>query len=547
MRVSQRQTFRRLVGWLLSGIRESNPHLWLGKPAYCHCTNPARRWRRLAAVVALAGASFSLLAPTTLGQDTVSRVHLDADAVLQGYTLKSSDGAFSLGVPAAVLTSEAEASVQPAKIDTTPLPSGFSAVSGYWVFNLRPAQSATLTAPIQLSVRYTSETFGQRALYIGTGKSWRKLPSTDDTTRQVVSAKTSLTYGQVIVLESQSRFEGVASWYRSSKYPYGAAANIFPMNSRVRVTSLETKKSVVVKIVSRGPYVKGRIIDLSHTAFAAIASRGAGLSRVRVEPLSAQQQATVPVQEPVVKAGTALIYDPATRTAFWTKGTDDQRSIASITKLMTALVVLDTNPTYETLVTMKAEDVPQPESGVRISVAAGQQISVRDLFYSMITASANNAALALARSTGLSRPDFVARMNMKAAALGLTKTIFVDPSGIEPGNVSTPEDLAKLVSLAMDQALIRKAAKRTTFTYTNVTTGQKRTVKNPVYLYNRLLDDLPIVGAKTGFINEAGHCIALVATGARGKKFVVIVLGSPTTTTRSRDARTLIEWAVRQF
>ncbi len=532
-----------------SGIRESNSRLWLGKPAYYHCTNPARRRGRAFSVsVVLALAFASVLARPALGQERIA-AFLGTDALSKGFTVRSADRGILLGLGKGVFSQSLTLSIDRTTVPVAPLPTNWKAVSDFWTFTIGQDQPENPAKPIQLRLRYRSETRKERAIYLAQGTQWQRISSVDRPLAQTMAGKLTATSGQLVVLEDDRQFEGVASWYRSGKYPYGAANNELPMGSRARVTNLTNGKSVVVTVVSRGPFVQGRIIDLSHTAFAVIAPRGAGLARVRVEPLAGAGSAAAnpPSATPSVAASSALVYDPATKTAVWEKDAGKKRPIASITKLMTALVFVETKPDFQAVVTMQAEDIPNPEAGVRIALGTGETITVHDLFETMLTGSANNSALALVRSTGLTTNAFVARMNAKAAELGLANTHFDDPTGLATTNVSTATELAQLVTVAFAQSEIRQASIQPSYRYAKVNSGERRSVRNPLFLYNHLLDTSPVYGAKTGFINEAGHCVALEAIGASGKHVVVVVLGSPTTTTRSRDAKTLIDWAANRF
>lgn len=532
-----------------SGIRESNPPFWLGKPAYYHCTNPAGLVRRpLAVAVALLTLTgLSLVGRPVLGQAIRQSVNLDQAGVARGYTLRSSDERFSLGVQPSTLIGPTQLTIDPVRIEPSPAPEGLTSVSDFWVFAVKPELPERLAKPLVLELGYQSSSFGLRSIYLGTGHGWQRLPSRDDPRRQVVSTRLSLPYGQVVVFEDSRRFSGLASWYRSRRQPYGAAANLVPLGSRVRVTNLENRRSVVVTIVSRGPYVPGRVVDLSLTAFAKIATRGTGLVRVALEPLAAPSPSAASPDQPRVAAAAALVLDSADGQVRWAKDASTARPIASLTKLMTGLLIDEAEPAYGEPITISADDLPRPEPGVRLRVRPGDQLRRRDLLAAMLAGSANNAALALVRASGHDRPGFVETMNRRAAELGLATARFADPTGLDPGNVASAVDVASLLRATLARPELKRWLDRRTVTYTILTTGEKRTIRNPAFLYNRLLDERPIEGSKTGFINEAGHCIALQARGAGGQSFFVIVLGSPTTTSRSRDAQALIDWAFTQF
>ena len=126
--------------------------------------------------------------------------------------------------------------------------------------------------------------------------------------------------------------------------------------------------------------------------------------------------------------------------------------IASLTKLMTADIVLAKKISPKKMQSvLKADDV----GGAKLFVRDGDKFTIDDLFYAMLVGSANNAANALARASGDSRESFVARMNARVKELGLKQTVFVDPSGIDPANVSTPIELAKIANVAFTNPQIK--------------------------------------------------------------------------------------------
>ena len=165
----------------------------------------------------------------------------------------------------------------------------------------------------------------------------------------------------------------------------------------------------------------------------------------------------------------------------------------------------------------------------------------------MLTGSANNAAYALVRSTGLTREEFVQKMNDKSVKLDMMSTHFVDPSGLVVGNVSTTTDIALLTNYIMKRPGVRTASIQANYTYTIINKNEKRTIQNPVYLYTNVLTSVPMVAAKTGYINESGYCLVAKARGNDGREFVTVVFASPTVYTRASDTKNLIEYGLKVF
>ncbi|MBI5621518.1 D-alanyl-D-alanine carboxypeptidase [Candidatus Falkowbacteria bacterium] len=244
-----------------------------------------------------------------------------------------------------------------------------------------------------------------------------------------------------------------------------------------------------------------------------------------------------------VSAAAGILVDWDSGKVLWQKNVSEQRSIASLTKLMTALVFLDNNPGWDAPVVIQAAD---QEEGGAATLPTGSALNVRDLFYATLVRSLNTGAAALARATGLTEQAFVEQMNAKGKALGMTNTRFVEPTGLHAGNVSTAEDLVLLVRTALDTAAIANATTMTQ--YSLVINGEERVLANTDWLLGGFLDRPPyqILGGKTGYIDNAGYCLAVVIQ--KGERRVIsIMLGSSTIDSRFNDTKGIVDWAFRNY
>lgn len=197
--------------------------------------------------------------------------------------------------------------------------------------------------------------------------------------------------------------------------------------------------------------------------------------------------------------------------------------IASLTKLMSAMVALDHGIDLNQEVTILPEEFT---IGGNLRIAPGEVVTARDLLYSSIVGSANNAALALARVSGLSRKDFVQEMNRKAVALGLEHTHFLDPSGLDPENMGSAYDVAQMAAVAFARyPLIRDAASRADYTLTTRNTHREHTVKNP----NTLFQEAPgaFTVSKTGYLDEALYCLVLARELPDATLVIAVTVGHP--------------------
>ena len=219
-----------------------------------------------------------------------------------------------------------------------------------------------------------------------------------------------------------------------------------------------------------------------------------------------------------VSARSATVLNADTGEVLYAKNANEVRPIASLTKLMTAMVFLERPAGWqkEINITKNDKDIP-----VTVGLKDNETTTVKNMWFAMLTKSANDAAKAIARISGLNTLDFVKRMNSWAKELDLKKSSFADPSGLNPKNVST----------AMDTAIMARAA----FTYPDIlqATGTKETkittntnreiaIKNSTTLFD---SDLKIDAAKTGYTTEAGRCQIIRARGDL-RNVIVVVLGS---------------------
>lgn len=248
--------------------------------------------------------------------------------------------------------------------------------------------------------------------------------------------------------------------------------------------------------------------------------------------------AASPAIELTAESGIAV--DGATGAVLWEKDADTPRPIASITKLMTALVFLDHNPGWDAPVTVTAAD--QSEGGVQF-FPVGETVTVRDLFYVALTRSVNSAADALARSTGLSPAEFTAAMNAKALELGMTQSVFIEPTGLHTRNVATARDVARLAQAAFAVPAIANATMMDTYT-----TSTGRVAESTDWLLSSVLNQPPyqIMGGKTGYLVEAGYCFT-AAVERSGQTVFSVVLGSSGIETRFTDSEKILRWIFENY
>ena len=239
---------------------------------------------------------------------------------------------------------------------------------------------------------------------------------------------------------------------------------------------------------------------------------------------------------PDLRAEAAIIYNPETGKVLWEQNSQDQRSIASITKVMTAAVFLEDDPDLTREIVVQRADV------YRASVTylrAGYKLTTGDLLHLLLIASDNAAARALARVSPHGSKGFIVRMNEKAAELGLLSTHYADPSGLLSDNVSSAYDMARLIAQVSGDHRISSIMQKQEHT---VQAGRRRI---SVRSTNQLVraGDVDVLGGKTGFIRKAGYCLAtLLRLPHGGPQVAVVVLGAKSNAGRFWETRHLFNW-----
>lgn len=247
---------------------------------------------------------------------------------------------------------------------------------------------------------------------------------------------------------------------------------------------------------------------------------------------------------PAVAVGGAVARDVTTGQVLFQHGATAVYPLASLTKLMTALVVLDQHPDWSALVTIQASD---QRPGGRVVLVPNEQVTVRDLFQVMLVSSSNEAAVALARSTGLPLPAFARAMNVKADALGLESFILVDPAGLEPQNVGNARDVATLLAVALESPELNAALQERSYTFTIHNTGASRRVESTNHLLNApVTSGLQIVGGKTGYLEEVGYNL-VVAVEVEGHRVTLAVLSAASAEERWRETLRLARWVFASY
>ena len=249
-----------------------------------------------------------------------------------------------------------------------------------------------------------------------------------------------------------------------------------------------------------------------------------------------------------ITARSCIVVEPKSGAVLYEKNADAPRSIASITKLMTALVFLQNNPGWDKQVTMSAEDY-QPGSVPVLLL--GDKVTAKDLFYATLVASSNEAASALARSTGLPQKDFVAQMNRFAALIDMSDSSFAEPTGLSAGNKASAGDIVRLISVAFSHAEVRKAGATKSYSAKplNRDAARKMASTDKILTEDFGTEDnsYKIEAGKTGYTDAAGYCFASLVRDSQNRQLLIAVLGSSSTYDRFTDTKALAYWVFNNF
>jgi D-alanyl-D-alanine endopeptidase (penicillin-binding protein 7) len=239
---------------------------------------------------------------------------------------------------------------------------------------------------------------------------------------------------------------------------------------------------------------------------------------------------------PKLASSAVAVIDQTTGDVLYEKNANAVVPIASITKLMTAMVALDAKPSLSEILTIGEADIDTLK-GTHSRLAVGTQLTREEMLRLALMSSENRAASALSRHYPGGRDAFIAAMNRKAHDLGLTDTRFQDPTGLTAENVSSARDLVKMVDAAHQYPLIRELS--TSEEYHVAVKGRPQTFRNTNALVKS--DSWTIGLSKTGYISEAGKCLVMQAW-LNNKPTIIVLLDSWGKLTRIGDAQRIKRW-----
>ena len=248
--------------------------------------------------------------------------------------------------------------------------------------------------------------------------------------------------------------------------------------------------------------------------------------------------------EIVLNADKGAVLSVVDRSFLFKKNAEKPQPIASITKLMTALVFLDHNPGWNEIYQITPADNIQ---GGHLNLFLGDRVKIKDLFYTSLIASDNGATIALVHASGLSEKDFVSEMNLKAKKLSLSKTKFEDPIGLSDNNVSTASEVTWLAKEAFSHKEISETTTNSNYEFKTEGGDDKKIESTDNLLFDSAPGPWTLLGGKTGYTDTAGYCFVGRFKDQNGRELIVAVLGSSGKNDRFKESKNLVSWVLQNY
>lgn len=353
------------------------------------------------------------------------------------------------------------------------------------------------------------------------------------TKTKVTRAKSEAIRGKAAKVSARSKAVKVSRAAARSKVAVRASSDRSSRVAKARAVSYQPSMAHVPELVPvdvKAPALAAGKVATSPSSALVAASGASGASFGQLYGL---HRTNDPLD---LKSSAALVVDQDTNEVLFAKNSEAVLPIASLTKLMTATVVVEARQNLEDLITITNDDVDtEKNSSSRLTV--GATLTRGELLHLALMSSENRAAHALGRTYPGGMAAFVSAMNVKAKGLGMTDSRFVDPTGLNSRNQSSPRDLAVLVKAAYQQPLIRDLS--TSHEYTARVGARQVQFHNTNSLVRSPSWDIGL--QKTGYIVEAGRCLVMQARMA-GRKLILVFLDSAGKYSRQADAERIRRW-----
>lgn len=247
----------------------------------------------------------------------------------------------------------------------------------------------------------------------------------------------------------------------------------------------------------------------------------------------------------------AVVLNAESGKVLYAKNASEQLPLASLSKMIAMKVFLASKPNLNDVVAYKVEDenfnyqYADKTVLARLKVSDGETMTIRDLLYSAILGSANNAVECLVRVSGIDRADFIARMNKYVQEIGANQTRFVEPTGLSPQNVSSAYDYALITRAVLEDKNLEKVSQAKSYSFTTINLKKPHRIKNSNGLF--FTSKLHITGSKTGYLDEAQYCLMTRAKDRDGHQIIAVTLGTPSRAKSFEETTDLINFGFKKY
>ena len=506
---------------------------------------------------------------TTTVDTHKNSIFLDKETIAKGYTVTSRDKELKLSLVPGILSEDTRVETRTIPAEQMDMPWRWDRISKIHQFDFANKKSYQDKKPFYIQLSYDQDSWDHKKVffYDGNHDKWRPLPTTDHPKENFVRSLIHLPFARIAVFANPDIMtSGKASWYGYKGGDFVASPD-FPKGSKLRVFNLANDEFVDVKVNDYGPdrsIFPDRVVDLDKQAFRKISSLSEGIIEVKVEPLHIPDQEKFRVSgmsdkgadiSPNLNSRAGIIRTEQGDT-LWRDGAQEVLPVASLTKLVTVKVFLNQNTSLEKEVVYLDQDEKynhkycNPWESSRINLKKGDIVTAKDLIYSSLAGSANNAVETLVRASGLKREEFIKQMNQYVRQIGAKDTHFVEPTGLSSNNVSSAQNYAKIIAEVTEEPLIRQASTAESYEFTTQNTDRRLRVKNTNDLLSRInIEDreFNISTSKTGYLDEAGYCLAVDVNNLEGEDFVVLILDAPSRKASFHQVEDLIRYGFKKL
>ncbi len=489
-------------------------------------------------------------------------IRLDEPTIARGYTVSAFDNALKLSLVPGILNGPT--AVEAIELhEEMPWPWSLDRLSAVYQFEFKNKAAYDHSRPfyIQLSYKIPSNYYKQVFFYDKNYQAWRPLPTRDFPKEKFVRSLIHLPFARIAVFAYPDILAvGRASWYRHRGGLFAASPD-FPRGSRLRVWLADGSKFVDVDINDYGPdrgQHPDRVLDLDSVAFKQLAKLSQGMVDIRIEPLYIApidgRRLGIPTTgvgiTPKITAAAGIVIEKDSGRVLWQKNSTTTRPLASLTKMVAVKVFLDTRPSLNRVVAYSERDEEynyeycHKWESARLRLSEGETLTVENLIYSSLVGSTNNTVETLVRASGLSRNQFIAKMNQTVKNWGATSTHFVEPTGLSPENVSSAADYAIITREVLKNPIITKVSHTPVYEFYTINKHIRHRLKNTNYLVR--LSKYNIIGSKTGYLDEAGYCLMTTVKADKDQEIIVITLGASTRDISFAETENLIKYGLRR-